>query len=114
MAGFEATVDACTQIDECTTGAHNCFDASRCTDLAGSFSCTCPPGFTGDGVNCDDINECTDGTALCSEHATCTNLVGAVTTLGYECECTKAGYGGDGRYCGDLDECTLQAHERLV
>ena len=108
MSGYESTADSCTQIDECETGVHNCFDASLCIDLAGSFSCRCPAGYTGDGVSCADVDECAAGTHQCSAHATCTNLVGAVDTPGYACACTTSGYGGDGFYCGDLDECTLE------
>ena len=33
--GYQATSDACTQIDECATGAHDCqFGAAYCTDLS--------------------------------------------------------------------------------
>jgi len=109
MSGYEATSSACTQINECAAGTHNCFGGvDYCTDLAGSFSCTCPKGYTGDGIDCNDVDECLDGTNLCSpQGSTCTNLVGAVDTPGYSCACTQTGYGGDGLYCGDLDECTL-------
>ena len=81
------------QIDECVSGAHNCFDAAHCTDLAGSFACACPAGYAGDGVSCDDLDECAAGTAACDPRATCTNLAGGA---GYECHCTAVGYAGDG------------------
>jgi len=111
MAGYEATSDACTQVDECATGTHDCFGgAAHCTDLAGSFSCTCPKGYTGDGVSCVDLDECTAGTALCSAHATCANAPPSpAAPLGYMCTCNTTGYWGDGFFCGDVDECTLEA-----
>lgn len=33
----------CIDVDECTTGAHHC--SQLCTNLNGSFSCSCRDGF---------------------------------------------------------------------
>ena len=45
-----------TDIDECTTGEHNCHQNAECTNTAGRYNCTCNAGYTGDG------KECTQGT----------------------------------------------------
>ncbi|CAH3140339.1 unnamed protein product [Porites lobata] len=39
-------------LDECKTGQHNCHDDADCTNTKRSFTCTCKPGYIGDGVNC--------------------------------------------------------------
>lgn len=39
-------------IDECTSQTHDCSPNGECTNLDGSFSCECQPGFTGDGKTC--------------------------------------------------------------
>ncbi|MBU1413823.1 DUF4215 domain-containing protein, partial [Myxococcota bacterium] len=91
----------CTDDDECALNTDNCDLYATCTNLPGTFSCTCNPGFSGDGVNCADIDECTAGTDNCHADATCTNTFGSFT-----CAC-DAGYSGDGVTCTDLDECTL-------
>ena len=33
-------------------GTDNCDVNAMCTDTAESFTCTCNPGFTGDGTSC--------------------------------------------------------------
>ena len=41
-----------TDIDECTTQAHDCSSNGICTNVKGSFQCVCEPGFTGDEKTC--------------------------------------------------------------
>ena len=33
--------------------SHNCHDDANCTNTKGSFYCTCPNGYSGDGVMCE-------------------------------------------------------------
>ena len=39
-------------IDECETDWNICHAAAQCTNTEGSFTCTCKPGYTGDGTKC--------------------------------------------------------------
>ncbi|KAG5270641.1 hypothetical protein AALO_G00194930 [Alosa alosa] len=89
----------CTDINECEIGAHNCDRHATCTNTAGSFKCSCAPGWIGDGVKCTDLDECSNGTHMCSHNADCMNTMGS-----YRCVC-KEGFAGDGFYCSDSDEC---------
>ena len=36
-------------MDECTEGTDDCVDDATCMNTAGSFTCLCPPGYSGDG-----------------------------------------------------------------
>ena len=36
-------------MDECAIDSDDCVDGATCMNTAGSFTCTCPPGFSGDG-----------------------------------------------------------------
>lgn len=45
-------------IDECLYKALYCSYQSSCTNLNGSYLCTCLPGFTGDGQNCRGLLIC--------------------------------------------------------
>eukprot|EP00930_Biecheleria_cincta_P034096 TRINITY_DN23591_c0_g2_i3.p1 TRINITY_DN23591_c0_g2~~TRINITY_DN23591_c0_g2_i3.p1 ORF type:complete len:1141 (-),score=110.02 TRINITY_DN23591_c0_g2_i3:2618-6040(-) len=91
-------------INECTTSAHNCHAAARCSNTAGSFTCTCNSGWSGDGVSCQDINECTTSAHNCHAAARCSNTAGSFT-----CTC-NSGWSGDGVSCQDINECTTSAH----
>ncbi|KAG7270043.1 hypothetical protein CRUP_036870 [Coryphaenoides rupestris] len=88
-----------SNINECEIGAHNCDSQATCTNMAGSFKCTCGPGWVGDGLKCTDLDECSNGTHMCNNHADCLNTMGS-----YRCMC-KEGFSGDGFYCSDSDEC---------
>lgn len=39
-------------IDECISQPQDCSPDGICTNLEGSFQCSCPSGLTGDGTNC--------------------------------------------------------------
>ena len=44
-----------TEIDECSSGLHDCSSHAKCYNLPGSFKCFCNKGYTGDGVRCSGI-----------------------------------------------------------
>ena len=50
-SGYHCPVPGdCVNINECDLGTHNCHADATCTDTEGSFTCSCNPGFGGDGV----------------------------------------------------------------
>ncbi|WP_437769799.1 EGF domain-containing protein [Sorangium sp. So ce764] len=80
-------------------GTDSCGANAACTNTAGSFTCACDAGYSGDGVTCTDVDECAAATANCDVNATCTNTAGSFT-----CAC-NVGYSGDGATCTEIDEC---------
>lgn len=38
--------------DECATGLHNCDENALCFNTVGGHSCSCKPGYTGNGTVC--------------------------------------------------------------
>ncbi len=46
-----STVD----LDECTSGKHNCHQLGVCSNNIGSFTCHCQRGYTGNGTFCAGI-----------------------------------------------------------
>ncbi|KAK7482356.1 hypothetical protein BaRGS_00026375, partial [Batillaria attramentaria] len=99
---FKASDGNCTDLDECLdSDANDC--PQLCSNTVGNFTCSCAPGYSGDGRNC---TECPDGkfgnncTGVCDCHpdyATCDKSNGT-------CHC-KDGFKGD-RCDQDVDECT--------
>ena len=45
-----------SDIDECEKGSHDCHINANCTNTAGSYNCTCRPGYTGNGSICQGKN----------------------------------------------------------
>ncbi|KAM7439506.1 hypothetical protein ABFA07_011168 [Porites harrisoni] len=92
--------------DECTTGLHNCHYDAYCTNTKLSFTCTCKPGYTGDGVNCADINECNIEQHNCNVTiSVCHNTIGS-----FGCACRKGYYENGEDKCTDRNECEAGKH----
>ncbi|XP_014111826.1 PREDICTED: hemicentin-2 [Pseudopodoces humilis] len=72
----------CIDVDECTEGSHACRYNQICQNTAGSYGCSCPPGYSTLGVGwpCLDVNECLQFPPPCAFE--CRNLRGS-----YECLC---------------------------
>ncbi|VDH94425.1 Hypothetical predicted protein, partial [Mytilus galloprovincialis] len=83
----------CSHVDECSTNP--CQNKGSCKDGVNSYTCFCPPGYT--GINCQsEINKCLSN--LCLNGATCTDEV-----TGYSCLCAS---GFSGVTCQiDINEC---------
>ena len=45
-----------TDIDECNESDYPCDPNANCTNIIGSFSCTCVTGYSGDGLTCNGMN----------------------------------------------------------
>ena len=45
-----------TDIDECTSGVHDCSDVAVCLNTPGSYNCSCREGYDGDGYNCTGVS----------------------------------------------------------
>ena len=80
--------------DECKTNP--CGSGSVCTNLPGSYECSCPAGFVGDPTpneGCVDVDECAIG-SLCGESAECFNTPGS-----YFCQCPQGFTGNPKHRC---------------
>ena len=42
-----------SEIDECFSGTHSCDANAECINTAGSYNCTCRPGYHGNGSSCE-------------------------------------------------------------
>ena len=107
-------------VNECLTNNRGCDINAVCTNIIGSFSCTCKTGYEGNGFNCEgivffsilisfsfffpslsliigflilDIDECLANNGECNEHEECLNIIGS-----RECYCIN-GYQKDGETC---------------
>ncbi|WP_441292513.1 FG-GAP-like repeat-containing protein [Sorangium sp. KYC3313] len=70
----------CTDVDECAAATANCDVNATCTNTAGSFTCACNVGYSGDGATCTEIDECASNP--CQNDGTCTDGLNS-----YTCEC---------------------------
>lgn len=57
--------------DECLSGLHNCDENALCFNMVGGHSCSCKPGYTGNGTMCKGrqrfITKSTSGLKLIME-----------------------------------------------
>lgn len=118
-----------TDINECLDpNLNNCGRDAVCTNKPGSFQCSCPSGYVGDGLYCNgkfclhcrvylqfivllnftsffilsDVDECSSGSHRCDKNAACFNTPGF-----YTCTC-RPGYAGTGTKCvGELTHLTF-------
>ena len=49
-----------SEIDECFSGTHSCDANAECINTAGSYNCTCRPGYHGNGSSCEGGCLCKD------------------------------------------------------
>ncbi|MAJ97119.1 MAG: hypothetical protein CMI56_00705 [Parcubacteria group bacterium] len=104
--------ESCVDIDECSSD-NDCHEHSSCTNVDGSYICTCKVGYRGDGKVCEEFDVCQEDYVDCGEGGTCssakdTNIVDG--KLSYTCTCAD-GYSGGGtgnppEICIDIDECS--------
>ena len=95
--------DLIPDINECANSSAVCDSNASCSNIEGSFECTCNEGYTGNGSSCEgncnitiealiiplllwddyvqvDIDECTSNSHICEQN--CTNTAGS-----YVCFC---------------------------
>ncbi|KAL1451858.1 hypothetical protein WDU94_006194, partial [Cyamophila willieti] len=78
-----------------------CGSGAVCTNTAGSYSCACPPGFTGNAFKqCININECSQGPRTCGEGAQCVDTPGS-----YTCVCPEGTTGDPAVQCSSTQVC---------
>ncbi|XP_004365629.1 hypothetical protein CAOG_00758 [Capsaspora owczarzaki ATCC 30864] len=110
----------CPDINECALGLSNCASNATCQNTPDSFTCTCNPGFLGDGVSCAP-----DCSAVPSSNSSDPTLRPSCGDMGVcvapnTCECDPVWTGTDCRTscscngvlnctaalnCVDIDEC---------
>lgn len=74
-------------VDECKGSERVCGAHAICTNIVGSFVCTCQPEYTGNARapdGCRDVNECEVLERPCGTHALCENAA-----PGYNCVCPQ-------------------------
>ncbi|NVJ15492.1 EGF domain-containing protein [Myxococcus sp. AM010] len=84
----------CHDVNECMNGTAQCSVNAFCTNTPGSYTCTCRPGYSGNGWTCQDIDECVNGTAACNPSQVCVNTPGGYDCVGGSCPAPSVQCGG--------------------
>lgn len=94
ILGFAGT-NCQENVNDCP--GHLCQNGATCVDGVNSYTCQCPPSFTGPYCN-QDVDECALRPSVCKNGATCTNTHG-----GFSCICVNGWTGSD---CSEnIDDC---------
>ncbi|XP_058855984.1 fibulin-2 isoform X1 [Acipenser ruthenus] len=105
---------SCEDVNECSSGTHNCFRGELCVNSNGSFQCVrirelCDEGFIHDmNKQCIDVNECLTDSHNCQARERCINTIGSFTCE-KEIVCPP-GYQLKDDNCEDIDECAGGSH----
>jgi hypothetical protein len=93
-----------TTADPCAVANGGCASNATCAPAVdgGTRTCTCPMGYSGDGLTCTPINACLTSNGGCDANATCTNTGPGTRT----CAC-NSGYMGDGMTCTGIQACAM-------
>ena len=95
---FDEVDQNCLDEDEC---AFKCISSgSNCTNLPGSYNCSCLEGYNLVNEDCININECEEDQNICGK-GNCTDTIGSFT-----CKCETGFYYSNGT-CVDIDECSF-------
>ncbi|XP_030852837.1 adhesion G-protein coupled receptor G6 [Strongylocentrotus purpuratus] len=89
-AGYTTVTDdrtpyPCVNINECAGSPQVCDSNAFCTDLSGSYLCTCMEGFTGTGTSCEATKPC--ALSPCLNGGTCTTSDDGAS---YVCTCAES------------------------
>jgi hypothetical protein len=104
--GYVGLDGDCTDVDECETTGFCGESRAVCTNLPGTFTCSCGPGYATampTGALCSNIDECAAASNPCAP-GTCVDNRGSylcACPVGYRLE-TDPAIG-----CVDVDECAL-------
>ncbi|XP_044850507.1 adhesion G protein-coupled receptor E5-like [Mauremys mutica] len=89
-----ASENSCRDIDECQgLNPPDCGPHANCTNVPGSYSCSCIDGYepsagkakfiNASEKSCQDIDECQRNATICEPHGNCINMPGS-----YMCKCS--------------------------
>ncbi|KAM9848933.1 uncharacterized protein ACBR49_008224 [Aulostomus maculatus] len=97
----------CKDVNECE-GEGPCGLHASCTNILGSYSCSCHHGYLMGAAGCQDVDECAlaavTGLQACKGDAECKNTPGS-----FSCLCPLGFVMAlNGQSCVDVDECSFE------
>ena len=92
---YDEKTKVCEDVNECLLD-NDCDQSSVCTNSKRSYSCSCKPGYFGNGKTCQ-VGSCTED--VCSVNEEC------VSPTGIDCRCKNGFELDDTQICVDIDEC---------